>query len=318
MTNHHALSLPGVLDAEDRALLESDVRSLADAFSIGWFSQLCDWPYPGGPRGPLILASGVPAHGAFVRNLDGGDIELCVANNGWPVELRTCPGPDPGPLPFLEPVSAWLSQQVTLVDSPGSVWSIPPVHAAIDRVAARAKPLALADTDELDDVRFWEEQARRHGLAHAVESVVFHDLGGQRCWFLAVARRESFDELLDLDAMLRYYESALVGRNAGPHAERVPRSLESLRHQSPVDFVDRAMDLVVAPLADSSPDLGCSTEVTGAVLGYWPPTSASLMLRSEQRNEATPLRRWNRFRQYLGDLAPRLEAPPCAGIAGSG
>ncbi len=288
-----------------QAVLRAGISEVIADFEAGDYRLVVPWPYPAGVGGPLICGRDGPAHGAYVRE-DAGGLVLCVANNGWPIEVRACPGPDPGPLALLDPTSAWVSQQDTLVGTVDPLQVISAGDAAIDRVISGHKPLAMADTDSADEARLWRSWVESAGLVCGVEEEVFPEFG-ERIWFVTVARTETFGELVDLDAVGAYYESALGGAGWADVGGRVLRSLSELRAQSPAEFVERTGDLIVAPFGDDLPG-GCRTEVAGIVMGYWPPTTAALLLSTVDGTHAEPepladLRGWDALRFALADEA---------------
>jgi len=277
-------------------------------FAAGDYELVAPWPYPPGPNGPLVDGRNGPAHGAYVCER-ADELVLCIANNGWPIDVRRCPGPHPGALAYLDPTSAWLSQQGTLVGTSEPIAVISPGDAAIDRVISGHKPLAMADTDSVDEAMRWQEWAESAGLASKVDDEVFPE-HGEHLWFVAVARSESFDELIDLDAVGEYYASALPRGGRADLVSRVLRSLTEMRASSPAEFLEQTDDLVMAPFGDDVPG-GCRTEVAGIVMGYWPPTTAAFMLSVVDGifHEAEPeadLRAWDAVRFGIIDEAEHL------------
>ena len=73
--------------------------------------------------------------------------------------------------------------------------------------------------------------------------------------------------------MADYYEAVFTN---DPRRNRIAASMAVIEAESPTDYLDRVDDLIVAPFGDLIPG-GCPTEVTGIVLGYWPPTSAAMI-----------------------------------------
>jgi hypothetical protein len=272
MTHRTLFPVPDLDAPGASAALDPLIR----AASAGRFEPLDPWPYPPGPRGPILLADRSPAHGAFVDPSDD-DLLLLVANNGWPIDVRRCPGPNPGRLPMLNPTNSWVSQQATLVGAADGFQVVLPDRAAIDRVIARDKPLALAETDDRGEAEAWQALAASHGLGCRVEEFVFRECGDEQVWFVSVARTERFDELVDLAAVQQYYERALPAAGASHLLPGVGASLAALAASRPTEFLDRTDALVSAPFGGDLPD-GCPAEVTGVVLGYWPPTTVRLML----------------------------------------
>lgn len=295
-------------DPRVREQLLADVSTVADAFDGGRYVMVDPWPYPSGPRGPLMCRREGPAHGAYVCD-DADELVLCVANNGWPIDVRRCPGPNPGSLAFLDPTSSWVSQQDTLLGTSAQLQAISAGDAALDRVVRGRKPLAMADTDSADEAARWQSWSESAGLVCRVEDTVFRDCGDERIWFVTVARPESFGELVDLDAVCAYYEAALP-RSGGSHlVQRVLRSVTGLSGQSPAEFTTQTADLIVAPFGDDIPG-GCCTEVAGIVMGYWTPTSARFMLSVVGGTfvDADPevdLRAWNALRFGMVEEAER-------------
>src|SRR5690349_24279719 len=81
------------------------------------------WPFARGPAGMLRADGGDLLHGAFARPL-GREVEVLVANNGWPIEFTLCPTSMPPREKVYGPLNYWLSQQSSLVVDHTAVRSI--------------------------------------------------------------------------------------------------------------------------------------------------------------------------------------------------
>ena len=285
--------------------LRAEAAGLIRTVGAHGFELVEPWPYPPGPSGPVRLLTGARAHGVYARSV-GEEIEVLVANNGWPIEHRRLPGPVPPTFPLLGQVNYWVSQQGNLSADGWFLTTRSELGCTMERVGARAKPLGLADTTDPAYVEAWCTQGRLRGLATVVEEErIDTGDGEERFWFLGAARREPFEQLVDIDALLVHYAAALPVAGAGALVDRVTRNLEDARGLSPADFLDATTDLVVAPFADGT-DAGCSTEVTGLVLGYWPPASIALMTSMcdgsfTDAYPATPLPNWQDLRLTTAD-----------------
>lgn len=82
-------------------------------------------------------------------------------------------------------------------------------------------------------------------------------------------------------------------------------NLTRLAAQSPTDYLERTWDLIAAPVYDGT-DQGLDSEVTGIVLGYWPPTTAAFL--STAAAEATGSRRYEQSRFPTWDAIRLAEA----------
>jgi hypothetical protein len=308
-------------DSSVREQLLADLGPVPDAFDGGRYALVDRWPYPPGPGGPLVGRRDSPAHGAYVHE-EADELVLCVANNGWPIDVRRCPGPNPGSLAYLDATSSWVSQQDTLLGTSDPMQAISAGDAALDRVVQGHKPLAMTDTASADEAVLWQSWSESAGLVCHVEDTVFRDCGDVRVWFVTVARSESFGELVDLDAVCAYYEAALP-RAGGSHlVRRVLRSVAGLRGRSPAEFTEQTDGLIMAPFGDDIPG-GCCTEVAGVVMGCWPPTTAAFLLSVvdgvfNEPDAEVDLRAWDALRFGLVDeaeryhrLAPTGATPGC-------
>lgn len=273
--------------------------------------QVAPWPYRPGPPGPLRRADGVRVHGAWAAPR-GDDLELVVANHGWPIEHRRCPGPMPPPVGLLDPTSSWIAQQRTLVQLADGAVAVAPIDGVLAAVASGRKPLGLADTLDGAEAEAWCATAVAEGLAVEADHQGPCPCGCGRpeIWFLSLARTERFADLLDLDAVAAWYAAALVVAGADAVIDRVTGNVLGLAGSSPADFVVRPFDLISAPFEDGSAT-GLQSEVVGVVLGYWPPTTAAMLSDHAARqigSRAFPrpdLDVWDRARHLQADLAPR-------------
>ncbi len=256
--------------------LTTEVDPVLAVLASGTVTRVEAWPSKPGPGGLVQFDNGRRAHGAYA--VESGDhVELIVANGGWPLERYRCPGPIPPRSTVLSAVNYWVSQQPSLWVADEMLQCIDPGTAGMLRVVAGCKPFALADTADESAAHQWQIVAERAGLpVRVVEERHDHLAGGRAVWFVSVARPERFDELIDLDRLTRWYRLALDAAGASAVFPRVSQSLAELARQSPTDFLGRADDLVMAPFGDLIGE-GCFTEVTGTVLGYWPPTTAALI-----------------------------------------
>jgi hypothetical protein len=90
-------------------------------------------------------------------------------------------------------------------------------------------------------------------------------------------------------------------------ATRVTDAIAGLEDHNPADFLDDTDLLIVSPMADGT-EWGHDTEVTGAVLGYWPPTSAALITWNAcddhrvERYERERFVLWDNLRWHVADL----------------
>lgn len=288
----------------------AEVEELGGALDAGGYQLVEPWPYPPGIEGPLTTPDGTRASGAYVREV-GNDLDLVVALNGWPIEHRRCPGPLPPHSAYLGPISSWISQQPTIARTDRGVVAVDPALSALARVTAGRKPLCLAEAESQECADRWVLSALEEDLA--VHTEVSPDLGGpgRSVWFLAAARTEPFESLLDLDRLAEWYAEALEVAGASVVIDRVTTEVLDLRGSSPADFVTRTFDLVAAPAFDST-DEGIHSAVTGVVLGYWPPTTAAFLSDAAARDigsrrfPRSEHRTWDVLRLAAASQLPRL------------
>ena len=299
------------------ACLTNEVEELLPLLGGGTIRRIESWPSKPGPGGAVQFTNGRRAHGAYASGA-GDHVELIVANGGWPIERYRCPGPIPPSSPALSAINYWVSQQPSLWVAQGKLGCIDPGTAAVGRVLHGCKPLALADTTDQAMARCWKAMAEEAGLGvRVVQQHEAYLAGGAPVFFVSVARPERFDSLIDLDRLTRWYRVALDAAGASAVFPRVATSLADLARQSPTDFLDRTDDLVMAPFGDLVGE-GCFTEVTGAVLGYWPPTTAALIATtaadelgcSRYRSQRFP--EWDQLRLRTVDrVLGSLDEPAC-------
>jgi hypothetical protein len=274
------------------------------------------WPYPPGPEGPLQLANGSVAHGAYALVV-GDHLELVVANNGWPIEHRRCPGPLPPPTPYARPSNPWLSQQPTLSHLDGHEITVDPNLAVLSRVGQGAKAIGLADVDTQGEADAAVLVAEACGLAVAVEHHQSIGCGCGPVWFVHVARQEPMDELFDLDALIDWYPSALTAAGVAELEPGVVTQLDDLRGRSPAEFLGRTDELIAAPMFDDK-DGALHTEAVGLLLGYWPPTSVGFLAggrrgRREPEYDNRSFWGWDQVRFRLAEERPWLRYGPGEG-----
>jgi hypothetical protein len=296
-------------DTEIATELVEELEDVIRAESRRGLRLIEPWPFARGPAGLLRGPDGELLHGGYARPL-GHQVELLVANNGWPVEFTLCPTPLPPAAEVYGPVNYWVAQQPSLVVDGERLRAIDPGDAAISRVAAGAKLLGLAETDDVKEAYRWVEAATKAQLACSMEEYTFTDCGGETVWFVTVARRDRrFADLLDLDALSEWYRRALPAAGLADRVERVATSLAALAERPPSDFLDRTDDLIVAPMLDDDPD-AVGSVATGVILGYWPPTTVALMARhadpSSHGDHVGRFPSWDRLRFAAADAAVEI------------
>lgn len=288
-----------------RSAVHNELGRVIDALRDGRTELIDAWPFPPGPRGPLLLADGSVPHGAYVVDA-GRTLLLVVANSGWPIEVVRVPGPNPGRLAALDPCSCWIAQHPTLIGDGPALRVLDPGDGALERVAAGAKVLGMADTVHEAQARAWVSAAKGYGLASTLQ----HDRLSccdqpEEFWIVTFARREPVPHLIDLDYVGLYYDEALGGDAA--RSGRITRSLGVLAGSAPVDFLDVADQLASAPQCDLEPG-DVTTEMAGILFGYWPPTTAAVLQAIDGRQYREPqavvdLTWWDSVRFDLGDVA---------------
>jgi hypothetical protein len=300
--------LDNFLLPEERADLErgmnAELRRLTDSFQEGGFRRVAEWPFPLSPIGVVRDEHGDLASGAYARHIDPDELELVVCANGWPIEHSRCPGPVPPPLPLTDPLNLWLSSQPAVMGDGDFAIACTSTEVGLGRVLHKAKPLALGDVDNAERAEQLRSVAEAAGLVVDVRRETFDWLDHHGTWFLTTARPETFDELVDLDAICAWYERALSLANASHLVKRFVTSVAALAGQSPADFVTRGDDLVMAPFSDFEPGMP-TTSVIGVVLGYWPPTTAALYLthlEGSDRYERFDFPSWTTVRLHVSDV----------------
>lgn len=296
----------GTSTEEIQAGLSNEVVELSKWLNGRPLRLVEPWPFDRGPGGPLRTHDGSRVHGAAVTDPhpDQPTFDLVIANNGFPLSAIRCAGPVPPPLPPMSPIGCVVANTGALVQRSRDLAAVDPDEAAFNLVIHRRKPVALLTAEDAAAVERWQRIADEHDCDVFVEHV------DEQCfdaafWFVEVARREPLDELLALDELIEWWSAALPAVGLRALCRRVERDLLGLAVRSASSFIGRGSDLILAPLCDDSPIEGLPTWVVGAVLGYWPPTSLSLMLNHGHRGTLVPsagevdLRTWGALHSVL-------------------
>ena len=289
---------------DSRIQLITELAGVADLLMEHPTHLVEPWPFPGGLGGPLRLADGTVAHGAYALE-DDDHVELVVAADGWPIEHRRCPGPLLASSHMLGPANYWVSVQPIVSRRGGTDVCIGPEWAVLDRLIRRQKPLGLVDFLSEAEAVAWCRHAEANGVDVVTECSTDCPCGCDPVWFVSAARPEPFSELIDLDALASWYPLALEAAGASSALNRVVGNLTRLAAQSPTDYLERTWDLIAAPMHDGTGQ-GLDSEVTGIVLGYWPPTTAAFM--STATAEATGSRRYEQTHFPTWDAIRLAEA----------
>jgi hypothetical protein len=296
----------GASTEEIRTELSGEVTALSDWLDDRHLQMVEPWPFDRGPDGPLRTDDGNRLHGAARSDPhpDQPTFDLIVANNGFPLSAVRCAGPIPPPLPLMTPISCVVANTGALLERPHDLAALEPDEAALNLVVHRRKPVGLLTAEDAAVVERWQHLAHERGCDVLVEHVDDRCCGAAY-WFVEVARREPLGELLALDDLIEWWSAALPAVGLGALRSRVERDLRGLADQPASSFIGRGSDLIMAPMCDDSPSDGLPTWVVGAVLGYWPPTSLSLMLNHGHRGTLVPaagdadLRTWRALHHAL-------------------
>lgn len=257
------------------------------------------------------------AHGAYaVEDVD--HVEMVLAADGWPIEHRRCPGPLLAASRTLGPVNYWVSVQPMVAQLGGTGVSIDPDWAVLDRLIRGTKPLGLVDFLSEAEAVAWCRHAEAHDLVVVTEYSADCPCGCDPVWFVSAARPEPFVDLIDLEALAVWYPAALAAAGATPAVDRVLDNLTLLATQSPTDYLERTRDLTAAPMYDGTGQ-GVDSEVTGIVLGYWPPTTAAFLSTAaadhsgSRRYEESRFPAWDAKRLTEAEWLPGLPIEQAGG-----
>lgn len=296
----------GTSTDEIRTDLTSEIVELADWLKDRPLQMVEPWPFERGPDGPLLTQEEHRLHGAARSDPhpDQPTFDLVIANNGFPLVAVRCAGPVPPTLPLMSPIGCVVANTGAIVQGARGLACLDPDEAAFSLVIGRHKPVGLLSTEDAAEVERWQQLADEHACDVFVEHVDESCFENPR-WFVEVARREPFGELLALEELTEWWGTALAAVGLHGLWDRVERDLSGLMDQPASSFIGRGSDLIVAPLCDDSPTDGLPTWVVGAVLGYWPPTSLALMLNHGHRGALIPstgdvdLRAWRALHSAL-------------------